>query len=244
HFFGQNPYFREYADKNKVPLLGAFGGRETMYPEFLGAVKDAASADAAAKSKMSPAGPPQSSRAPDPTPNDGNIHVFHVAGSVYMLVGDGANVAVQVGPQGAFVVDSGAGKLSEKIIAEIGKLSPKPIQFIVNTSFPSDHVSGNKKLQAAGAEPSLTGSFFSNQFADAGQGATVIGQQNVQMRMQEQKLDSPPSDTYFEDRRRKSHNEEPVEIFPIPNAVTDGDSIVRFRRSDVIVTGDIFTTTQ
>jgi cyclase len=246
HLFGQNPYVREYAEKNNVPLLGAFGGRETMYPEFLSAVKDNAAAEAGAKAKMVPSGAQQSSRAPDPTPNDGNIHVLKVAGNVYMLAGDGANIAVQVGPQGALVVDTGAGKLSDKVISEIAKLSPKPIQFIVNTSFHGDHVGGNKKLQAAGADPSLTGSFFSNQFADAGQGATVIGQQNVQTRMQEQKppLEAPPSDTFIEDRRRKYHNEEPVEIFPMPNAITDGDSIVHFRRSDVIVTGDIFTTTQ
>jgi glyoxylase-like metal-dependent hydrolase (beta-lactamase superfamily II) len=246
HLFGENPFVREFAEKNKVPLLGAFGGRETLYPEFLAAVKDSAAAEAAAKAKMLPAGPRQSNRSPDPTPNDGNIHVFHVAGNVYLLIGDGANIAVQVGPQGALVVDTGAGKLSDKVLAEIAKLSSKPIQFIVNTSFHADHVGGNKKLQAAGADPSLTGSFFSNQFADAGQGATVIGHQNVQTRMQEQKppVDSPPSDTFIEDRRRKFHNEEPVEIFPMPNAVTDGDSIVHFRRSDVIVAGDIFTTTQ
>jgi len=246
HLFGQNPYYQEYSDKNKVPLLGAFGGRETMYPEFLGAVKDRVASENAAKAKMRPSGPQQASRAPDPTPTDGNIHVFHVGGNVYMLTGDGANIAVQVGPQGALLVDTGAGKLSDKVLAEVGKLSSKPIQFIVNTSFHADYVGGNKKLQAAGADPSLTGSFFSNQFADAGQGATVIGHQNVQTRMQEQKppLDTPPSDTYFEDRRRKYHNEEPVEIFPMPNATTDGDSIVHFRRSDVIVTGDIFTTTQ
>ena len=40
------------------------------------------------------------------------------------------------------------------------------------------------------------------------------------------------------------HNGEAVEIFWEPNAITDGDSIVQFRRSDVIVTGDIFNTTQ
>src|SRR5262249_56277141 len=155
-------------------------------------------------------------RAGDATANDGNSHIFHVAANVYMLAGDGANIAVQVGPQGAFVVDTGAGKLSEKIIAEIGKLSSKPIQFIVNTSFHTDHVGGNKKLQAAGTDPSLTGSFFSNQFADAGQGATVIGQQNVQTRMQDQKMDTPPSDTYFEDRRTKFPNQQSLPTFPIP----------------------------
>jgi cyclase len=245
HFFGQNPSLQEYANKNKVPLLGALGGPETMYPDFVGKVTDSAAADAAAKARTMPSGPPQASRAKDPAPNDGEIHALHVAGNVYMLTGDGANMAVQVGPQGAFVVDTGAGKLSEKVIETVRKISAKPIQFIVNTSFHSDHVGGNAKLQASGTDPSVTGSFFSNQFADAGQGATIIGQQNIQTRMLQQKppAAAPPSDTYFEDRRRKYHNGEPVEMFPMPNAITDGDSIVHFRSSDVIVTGDIFSTT-
>ena len=161
-----------------------------------------------------------------------------------MLTGDGANIAVQVGPQGALVVDTGAGKLSDKAIEAIGKLSAKPIQFIVNTSFHPDHTGGNARLQAAGADPSLSGSFFSLQFSDAGRGATVIGHNNTLAHMQDLKMAAPPSDTFIEDRRRKYHNGEAVEIFPQPNAITDGDSIVHFRRSDVIVTGDIFTTTQ
>jgi glyoxylase-like metal-dependent hydrolase (beta-lactamase superfamily II) len=163
-----------------------------------------------------------------------------------MLLGDGANIAVQVGPQGALVVDTGSGKLSDKVIAEIARLSSKPIQFIINTSFHPDHVGGNKQLQAVGVDSSLTGSFFSNAFADAGQGATIIGHQNVQNRMDAQKppMEAPPSDTYIEDRRRKYYNGEPVEILPVPGASTDGDSIVHFRRADVIVAGDIFTTTQ
>ena len=161
-----------------------------------------------------------------------------------MLTGDGANIAVQVGPQGAFVVDTGAGKLADKTVEAIAKLSAKPIQFIVNTGFHADHTGGNAKLQAAGADPSLNGSFFSAQFADAGRGATIIGQVNTEAHMQDQKMAAAPSDTFVEDRRRKYYNGEAVEIFPQPNAVTDGDSIVHFRRSDVIATGDIFTTTQ
>ena len=246
HFFGQNPSVQEYANKNKVPLLGALGGAETMSPDFLAKVSEAAGADAASRAKLLPSGSQQASRAKDPTPNDGEIHVLHVAGNVYMLTGDGANIAVQTGPQGAFLVDTGAGKLSDKVIDAVRKVSAKPIQFIVNTSFHPDHIGGNAKLQASGADPSLTGSFFSNQFTDAGQGATIIGHQNVQTRMEKQNppAAAPPSDTYFEDRRRKYHNGEPVEIFPLQNAITDGDSIVHFRKSDVIATGDIFTTTQ
>ena len=165
---------------------------------------------------------------------------------MYMLVGDGGNIAVQVGNQGALVVDTGSGQLADKVIAAIRKLTDKPIQFIVNTSFHADHTGGNLKIHAAGADPSLVGSFFSNQFADAGQGATIIGNQTIQDRMSAAGTAASgwPSDTFLTRRRRKFQNGEAVEIFFQPNAITDGDSIVHFRRSDVIVTGDIFTTTQ
>ena len=51
-------------------------------------------------------------------------------------------------------------------------------------------------------------------------------------------------DTFLDDRRRKFHNGNAIEIFHEPNAITDGDSIVQFRQADVIVAGDIFNTTQ
>src|SRR5207249_6110072 len=157
----------------------------------------------------------------------------------------GGTIAVQVGNQVPLVVDTGSGQLADKVIAAIRKLTDKPIQFIVNTSFHVDHTGGNVKIHAAGADPSLVGSFFSNQFADAGQGATIIGNQSIQDRMSAAGTPASgwPSDTFLTGRRRKFHNGEAVEIFHQPNATTDGDSIVHFRRSDVIVTSDIFTTT-
>jgi cyclase len=84
------------------------------------------------------------------------------------------------------------------------------------------------------------------QFRGAGLGATIIAQQNVETRMVDQKLPAPgwPMDTFLNDRRRKYHNGNAIEIFHEPNAITDGDSIVHFRQADVIVAGDIFNTTQ
>jgi cyclase len=251
YLFGQNPFLLEYSEKHKVPLLGSLGGAETMYPEFTAKLKDAGSAEAAAKAELFPSGPQHASRAVEPDPHDGEIHVLQVQGSVYMLVGDGGNIAVQIGEQGPLVVDTGTGQLADKVIAAIRRLSDRPIQFIVNTSFHADHTGGNGRLHAAGEDPSLFGSFFSGQFADAGQGATIIGHQNVQNRMivpagttAATASEAWPSDTFIQGRRRKYHNGEAVEIFYEPNAITDGDSIVQFRRSDVIATGDIFTTTQ
>jgi glyoxylase-like metal-dependent hydrolase (beta-lactamase superfamily II) len=73
-----------------------------------------------------------------------------------------------------------------------------------------------------------------------------MAQNNVLIRLEEAKAptEAVPADTYLEERRRKFHNGELVELFYEPNAVTDGDSIVHFRRSDVIAAGDVFSTTQ
>jgi len=249
--FGKNPYLTEYANKYKLPLLAALGGPEVLYPEFLPKLKDAAAAETAAKAKLTPpAGAPHASKAVDTNPHDGEIHVLRVQGNVYLLIGDGGNIAVQTGDQGAFVVDAGAGKLTDKVVAAVKQLvGDKPLQFIVNTSFHQDHTGGNLKLRAAGADPSVLGSFFSGQFADAGQGATIIAHQNVQTRMSAMadkgaSADGWPSDTFLEGRRRKYYNDEAIEVIWQPNAITDGDSIVHFRHSDVIVTGDIFNTSQ
>jgi glyoxylase-like metal-dependent hydrolase (beta-lactamase superfamily II) len=171
-----------------------------------------------------------------------------------MLVGDGGNIVVQIGDQGAFVVDTGTGKLSDKVIAAIDKLSERPIQFIANTSFLPDRTGGNAKLGSAGMDPSLPGSFFVNSapravtglFADPLRHATIIAHNNVTNRMQDAKIadEAVPGDTYLEERRRKSHNGDSIEMFYEPNAVTDGDSIVFFRRADVIVAGDILDLTR
>ena len=246
YLFGQNPFLHEYSDQHQVPLLGALGGAETMRPEFMAKLKAPTASEAAVTSLELPSGPPHASRALDPDPHDGEVHVLPVQGSVSMLVGDGGNIAVQVGDQGPLVVDTGAGQLADKVIAAIRRLSDKPIQFIVNTSFHAAHTGGNVKLHASGEDPSLFGSFFSAQFADAGHGATIIAHQNVQNRMNAARSPSSgvPTDTFLEGRRRKYHNDEGVEVFYEPNAITDGDTIVHFRRSDVIVTGEILTTTQ
>ncbi len=254
YLFGKQPFAREYSEQHKLPLVASLAGAESIYPEFGDKVKNATEAEGLAKLKPEPNRPSETSRAIDPEPQDGEIHVFPIRDHTYLLIGDSGNIVVQTGDQGAFMVDSGAGKLSDKVTAAISKLSEQPIQFIVNTSMHAEHVGGNAKLGAAGADPSLPGSFFDLQspagatglLNDPAHHATVIAQNNVTVRLQAAKApaDMIPADTYLEERRRKFHNGELIEVFYEPNAITDGDSIVHFRRSDVIAAGDIFTTTQ
>ena len=198
--------------------------------------------------------PAATSKAVDPEPHDGEIHILPIRENVYMLVGDGGNITVAIGDEGALVIDSGSGKLSDKVVAAIRTLTPRKIQFIVNTSFLADRTGGNIKLGAAGADLSLPGSFFglqspagaTGQEVDPSHHATLIAQNNVQIRMQEAKAppEAVPADTFLEDRRRKFVDGDSMEMFWEPNAITDGDSIVQVRRADVVVTGEIFNTTQ
>ncbi|MSO30528.1 MAG: MBL fold metallo-hydrolase [Acidobacteria bacterium] len=251
YLFGKQPFAREFAQKYSLPVAASLMGAASMYPELPAQLR---TADANALFSPLPGRPSETSRAVNSDPRDGQVHVFPVRDNIYMLVGDGGNIVVQTGEQGAFVVDTGEGKLSEKVLAAIRSISTKPIQFIANTSFHTEHTGGNGALGDAGQDPSLPGSFFVNSaprgvtglFADPLSHATMMGHNNVMVRMQAANAPAStvPGDTYLEERRRKFHNGDAIELFHQPNAVTDGDSLVHFRRADVIVAGDIFTTTQ
>jgi glyoxylase-like metal-dependent hydrolase (beta-lactamase superfamily II) len=243
--FGENPFVTEMRDRYRIPIAAYLGGPETSSPDM--AAKVPALVDAEGLTKTTPApGQRPASRAIDPEPHDGDVHVWPLRSGLSLLVGDSGNIVVQVGDEGTLLVDSGAGPLAEKTLAQIRRLSDRPIQFIANTGFQAEHTGGNAALRAAGGDPSVRGSFFSLQFADAGVGATIMAHQNVQNRMVAAKRPAAgvPSDTYLRERRRTFHNNDAIEMLWEMNAVTDGDSIIHFRRADVIVTGDIFTTTQ
>lgn len=168
------------------------------------------------------------------------LHVLPVQGHTYMLVGPGGNITIQTGKDGVLLVDTMFAPLAQRIDAEIKKLSDQPIRYIIDTHVHGDHVGGNEALQkmgATGASPV------------AGGGATVIAQANVLNRMTTPVTGSQapppqtglPNDEYDTPTKDFFFNGEAVVIFHEPAAHTDGDSIVFFRRSDVLSVGDIFT---
>ncbi len=119
---------------------------------------------------------------------------------------------------------------------------PQPIRYVVNTSIDPDHVGGNKKIVAAGV--TYTGGNIASSGA-VPQGAGLITHENVLNRMSETLPgDELPTETYRLNTFKLSHffNGEGVQLIYVPNAHTDGDSIVYFRYSDVIVAGDIMST--
>jgi len=170
------------------------------------------------------------------------IHVLPVQGNVSMLVGAGGNIAVQVGKDGVLLVDTGLAASTDKVLATVKQLSKGTIRYIVNTHFHADHTGGNDKVAAAGS--AIVGGNFAGQVGGAS-GANIVAHENVLNAMGAQKPALPfaamPTDTYYTNSKDLFFNGEAVQLFHIPNAHTDGDSVVFFRRSDVIVAGDIFT---
>src|SRR5262249_26432650 len=180
------------------------------------------------------------------------INVLKVQGNVYMVVGGVGNIAAQVSSDGVLMVDTGSAQTADNVIAAVKQLAKpitnRPIRYIINTHFHPDHTGGNDKTRAAGT--TITGGNVAGNISDATEGAAIYAHENVMRRMSAPTgAQSPtpsggwPTDTYFGDTQELFFNGEAIQMFHPKSAHTDGDSIVFFRRSDVVLTGDIFTTT-
>jgi glyoxylase-like metal-dependent hydrolase (beta-lactamase superfamily II) len=161
-----------------------------------------------------------------------SIETFHVQGNVHLLLGAGANVAVQIGEEGVLVVDTGATASREALLAAVRRLSNGPIRWIINTSADVDHTGGNETISQAGMTVN-------------GNPAAIISHENVLARMTaaNRPVTEMPLNTFFESGRDFYFNGEAVFLHHVPGAHSDGDVFVYFRGSDVLVAGDLFVTT-
>ena len=177
------------------------------------------------------------------------IDTVKVRDNVYMLVGAGGNTTVMVGEEGILVVDTQFAPLSTKILTAIRAISQGPIRYVVSTHMHGDHIGGNEAISKAGRTRA-----GGNVVGDLGAGATgqaaIIAHENVLNRLSAAPAAGQqavpfalwPTETYFGKKREFLFNGEAVQIIHEPKAHTDGDSVVFFRKSDVVATGDLFTT--
>lgn len=160
------------------------------------------------------------------------IRTQQLRDNLYMLTGAGGNLGLSVGEDAVFLVDDQYAPLSERILAAIAKITPKPVRFVLNTHWHGDHTGGNENMGKAGA--------------------IIVAHENVRKRM---------SSEQFNDLMRTTTKASPREALPVvtftaamsfhingeevraihvPRAHTDGDTIVHFLRSDVVHMGDVY----
>jgi cyclase len=240
---GQVEHIDDFLQDTGVPAEGARGGAETIYPEYAKTLAARAAAQPGPSNRVPPytvpAGPVRSAERPKPT---GDVRVTPVQGNLYMLSGGGSNIAMQVGDDGVLLVDTGAANMTEKVLAAIRSVSDKPIRFILNTHAHADAVGGNAAVAKTG---SRVGGGLGTGGA-LGAGASVIAHEEVLFAMSAptgQVSPYPsgawPTEAYEGDMKEVFTNGEGIQLLHQPAAHTKGDSIVFFRRSDVVVTGDL-----
>lgn len=202
----------------------------------------------AAADKKPPAKPNAAAVQPAGDGSKDELHLLKVQGNIYMLVGAGGNITVQVGKDGVLLVDTGLTPMAEKVIAAYKSLSDRPLRYIVNTHLHADHTGGNETVAKSGMTVA-GGNVVSDIGASAANQAQVVAFQTVLDHMSgADGKDKPtaqgawPTETYTTPERHIYFNDEGIQIIHIPNAHTDGDSMVFFRKSDVISTGDLFVT--
>jgi glyoxylase-like metal-dependent hydrolase (beta-lactamase superfamily II) len=188
---------------------------------------------------------------------DGKIHPYHVQGNVWLMAGepDGVNVAIQVGSDGVVVVDTGVQSMATLLLERINdtamsqagfRAAEKPVHIIIDTDARPDHVGGNQIIREGGSTLMAGNAAFDQSFNP---GAPVWANENVQARMLAPDASGKPSvptvlwptQLRYEDLYSITYNGEPVQLYHPHRAITDGGTMVMFRGSNVLVTGDVLS---
>jgi glyoxylase-like metal-dependent hydrolase (beta-lactamase superfamily II) len=170
------------------------------------------------------------------------LDVLPAQGNVFLLAAPAGNSAVQVGPEGPLLVDTHPAAMSTKVLDAVRSLTPRPIRHIVLTSGGEQQAGGAATLAKAGRYVRVIDSVDPRGIDTR---ASIIAHLNVLGRMSGANVPSEswPTETYLVSEWSLFSNGEAVQLFHVPAAHTDGDTIVFFRRSDVVCAGAIFDAT-
>jgi len=153
--------------------------------------------------------------------------LINVNNKIYMLQGEGGNIGLSFGDDGVFMIDDQFAKNIEQVQKDINKVSNKPVEFLINTHFHEDHISGNAAM--------------------AKTGTVIISHENVRTRLLNiiaENTKRIPEETLpivtFSEDLTFHYNGEKIFVFHVHNAHTDGDAMIYFMDSNVLHAGDVF----
>ena len=175
-----------------------------------------------------------------------NLEILEVRPSFFVIAGPGgdvANVGVQVGEDGLVVVDAGSAAAAPAVLDAIKRISPKPIRYVIDTGPDADHVGGNEALATAG-EKIFAGALGGGAQNAAERVAPILSAEGVLRHMAKSPAGGWPTEVFHYSRKSMYLNGEAIEVLHQPAAHTDSDIVVFFRRSDVLVAGDVLDTRQ
>ena len=180
----------------------------------------------------------QAAAAPSNSPE-----ILEVRPSFFVIAGAGANIGVQVGEDGVVAVDAGSAADAPAVLAAIKRISPKPIRYVIDTGPDTDHVGGNEALSKAG-EKLFSGSNLGGARNAADSVAPILSAEGVLQHMAASPAGGRPSEVFHYARKYMYLNGEAIEVLRQAAAHTDSDVFAFFRRSDVVVAGDVLDTRQ
>jgi glyoxylase-like metal-dependent hydrolase (beta-lactamase superfamily II) len=176
-----------------------------------------------------------------------NLEVLEVRPSFFVIAGAGANVGVQIGEDGVVVVDTGSAAGAPGVLSAIKRISPKPIRYVIDTGPDEDHVGGNEAVSSAGEKlfaGGLPGGGQQNSATAADRIAPVIAAEGVLRHLAKSPAGEWPTEVFHYSRKAMYLNGEAIEVLHQPAAHTDSDVFAFFRRSDVVMAGDVLDTRQ
>ncbi len=230
-------------------------GRRTVRPGWTAAMAMlyALTSWTPAVTAQQPAGTAQQQTGTAQQATNDDLAVVELRPNFFLIGGAGGNVLAQIGPAGVIVVDSGRTDAADRVVAAIRRLTPLPIRYVINTGMDADHVGGNEKVSKAGmtilAGALAAGAGLGDNLVTNNGAASVLAHENVLTRMSAPTGQASPFPTAlwptktFQYRLYSMYlNGEGIQVIHMPNAHTDGDTVVYFRRGDVIATGDLIDT--
>jgi cyclase len=181
--------------------------------------------------------------------SSGGLEVLEVRPDFFMIAGAGSNIGVQVGEDGVVVVDAGSAASAPAVVAAIKRITLKPIRYVIDTGPDADHVGGNDLLSKAG-DQFFPGTTPAGPRQDAlRSAAAILAAEGVVRHMTASSESTParplvglPSESFHYARKYLYLNNEAIEVLHQPAAHTDSDVFAFFRRSDVVVAGDVIDT--
>lgn len=154
---------------------------------------------------------------------------------LHLITGPGGNIALMVGTSGVFLVDDQIAPMTPQLKKAIAAVTPKPVRFVFNTHWHGDHTGGNVVF--------------------GGDGAVIVAHENVRKRMSSEQFSAmfnkkvPPSPEpalpviTFSDSLAFHLNGDDITVTHVDPAHTDGDSIVYFKKANVLHMGDTYFST-